>query len=983
MIEKYLFDPPKEYRGTPFWSWNEKLTPDELKEQIAKMKKAHLGGAFMHARAGLTTEYMSKEWFDCIRACVDEGKRVGMDMWSYDEDGWPSGSSGGMIPQMGDEYRLKYIELSENGEGGEVIACYAVDGTSYRYLGKETSKLFDGERLYYIKLYINEYYVDILDPKVVKVFIDTTYERYKTELGDKLGNEMPGFFTDEPQYARSRVPYSFVLEERFKEEYGYDMLSGLICIFLKLDGCEGFRYDYWRMISELYTSSYAKQIYEWCEENGCKFTGHAMAEDSLMSQMLCTAGVMPMYEYMHTPGMDWLRRSISSPVIPKQVSSVAAQTGKKFVLSETYAMCGWDVSFEELKWIGEWQYLNGVSFMCQHLEGYTIKGCRKRDYPPSMFTQSPWWDDYSSFNDYFARLGKLIADGAECVDTLVIHPMHSGWIGYSSPSGDNSAIHASDVDFVRCLSVLTGNHVEFHLGDENIMARHASVEGGRLRVGLCTYSFVVIPACVTLDRTTYELLREFSRQGGTIFYYKSTPTMINGRADEDIKKLNEKMIPIDLNERTQKMLDSLGVRKLKIYDKNGECGDIHATKRIFEKMPVYFLANQSKDRAYDVTVTFEYDKCAMLYDPLENKTYAPKRRGGRLTLHFEPMQSYVFVIEDTERPAESAKVENKAYIELSSDWSCTPLSKNAMTLDYAEYRTVGEWSEPLPVLEVQRRLIDNRTVGEVEIRYTFVIDPMIPTDSLGKIELAHEYNGFEIFCNDKPVTANDDGYYIDRRIRTRDITPYIKDGINTLTFRGDFYQNENVYKVLFGQNVHETMLNKLTYDTEIESVYIIGDFSVRSLPFTYGLRRAMFCDGGFSISTPNRKMSGGNIVENGYPFFSGRIKLSQSVRCEASEMKKFIKLGLLGSSLCKLYVNGTLAKTMLWEDREADVTELLHTGDNLIEVELVISNRNLLGPHHHPDGEIYYVSPSSFAPHGNFSPDNWLERYCFVSEGLM
>ena len=84
-----LCDPSAEYRGHPFWSWNDKLDPDTLREQIREMKRVGLGGYFMHARGGLITEYLSDDWFDCINACVDEGKKTGMESWSYDENGWP------------------------------------------------------------------------------------------------------------------------------------------------------------------------------------------------------------------------------------------------------------------------------------------------------------------------------------------------------------------------------------------------------------------------------------------------------------------------------------------------------------------------------------------------------------------------------------------------------------------------------------------------------------------------------------------------------------------------------------------------------------------------------------------------------------------------------------------------------------------------------------------------------------------------------
>ena len=53
------------------------------------MKKAGIGGFFMHARGGLTTEYLGEKWFEATEACIDEAKKQGTDAWCYDENGWP------------------------------------------------------------------------------------------------------------------------------------------------------------------------------------------------------------------------------------------------------------------------------------------------------------------------------------------------------------------------------------------------------------------------------------------------------------------------------------------------------------------------------------------------------------------------------------------------------------------------------------------------------------------------------------------------------------------------------------------------------------------------------------------------------------------------------------------------------------------------------------------------------------------------------
>ena len=99
-----------QYKPIPFWSWNGKLEKDELVRQIRWMRETHNGGFFMHARAGLGTEYMSEDWFDCVDVCIDEAKKRGMEAWAYDENGFPSGFVGGKLLEKTEnrDYFLTY-----------------------------------------------------------------------------------------------------------------------------------------------------------------------------------------------------------------------------------------------------------------------------------------------------------------------------------------------------------------------------------------------------------------------------------------------------------------------------------------------------------------------------------------------------------------------------------------------------------------------------------------------------------------------------------------------------------------------------------------------------------------------------------------------------------------------------------------------------------------------------------------------------------
>ena len=98
------------FRGVPFWSWNDELDADELARQTREMAKVGLGGHFMHARRGLVTPYMGRDWMACIKATVKASKEAGVKAWLYDENCWPSGSAGGAVPAMGEEYVGKALK---------------------------------------------------------------------------------------------------------------------------------------------------------------------------------------------------------------------------------------------------------------------------------------------------------------------------------------------------------------------------------------------------------------------------------------------------------------------------------------------------------------------------------------------------------------------------------------------------------------------------------------------------------------------------------------------------------------------------------------------------------------------------------------------------------------------------------------------------------------------------------------------------------
>ena len=100
LLRKEFKKPAKEYGTIPFFVWNGDITKEGIDEKMQDYKNAGCGGVIVHPRPGLITEYISDKWYDLFRYTVKKGKELGMDVWIYDENSYPSGFAGGHVPAL-------------------------------------------------------------------------------------------------------------------------------------------------------------------------------------------------------------------------------------------------------------------------------------------------------------------------------------------------------------------------------------------------------------------------------------------------------------------------------------------------------------------------------------------------------------------------------------------------------------------------------------------------------------------------------------------------------------------------------------------------------------------------------------------------------------------------------------------------------------------------------------------------------------------
>ncbi len=952
------------YGSLPFWSWNDKLQENELRRQIRRMHELGMNGFFMHARGGLETEYLSDEWYELTRACVDEAQKLGMEAWAYDENGWPSGFAGGKL--LEDERNhavfLSCVQTDEFPTDDDVLGVYTlVDGVPTLVTAPKNAPYT------VIRMGRDSSYVDTLDADVTRKFIEQTHEQYRKRVG--FSENMPGFFTDEPQYYRYCTPWSLKMPAEFERTYGYSVLFALPALFLDFDGAEELRYDYYLLCHKLFIHNFIKVIYDWCEENGCMLTGHAVEEQSLSTQMWCCGGVMPFYEYEHIPGIDYLTRRIDHDLAAKQLGSACAQLGRKKALSEMFGCCGWDVTPRELKRIAELQYANGVNLMCQHLYPYSERGQRKNDYPAHYSEHLPWQDSMKDFNAYFSNLGYTLSRGDELVTTLIVHPIHSAYLHYKREQNTESIRRLED-ETLAISNRFSSHQVPYHWGDETMMAKMAHVEGDTLCVGLCRYRFVVIPYCETLDAFTVALLKQYVEGGGRLFIASDAPSRIDGkRADLSFLVGNC-------------TFEDICAASPVVLNKDGKyISELRMQIRTTDRGRIVYITNPSEHSFVDVSVDIRESTSFCELDMLTLIPHAVRGEDGTFLLNFASGESHVLFESDEipMLPTEPTPI-SKESVRLPEIWHLVNQPENAMTLDYVSVSYDGvhfEKKEPLTALK--NRLYEMRYRGELWLRFEFDVEEL--PDSLCVAAEPLRYTSFSV--NGSPVTLTDKPWF-DKSFLSADVRPYVKVGKNEIVFSVSYFQRDYVYYVLFG-DVSESLRNCLWFDTELENIYLFGDFALKTdrACFVYGEKNSVCYDGSFAVCRSRDEVRPYDLVTEGYPFFAGSVTLCTEYT-HVSGGPTLLELdGRYATARIRL--NGADAGELFFS-QSIDLSGLLREGKNELTVTVTSSNRNLMGPHHRPDPEPYSVGPSTFSYEGEWEKgvydENYLERYAFVRFGF-
>jgi hypothetical protein len=965
-VRDQFANPGREYTSGPLWVWNDMLTEDQVRHALGELAKQNVRQPFVHPRPGLMTPYLGDDWFRLWKVSLEEAEKHDMNIWIYDENSYPSGFAGGFVPEAMPESHGLGLTI----DVGEAPAKFDENMLGVYRLNKGeaenvTDELRDGAKLPKGRYAVakrelsgssawfgGKYYVDLLKPGVTEKFLEITMGAYKREIGDQFGKRVPGVFTDEPHLRPGgKMHWSDGLPEEFEKRWGYSLLDNLASLQEPVGDWKRVRHNYFQTLLDLFIERWSIPYHDYCEENNLEFTGHYWEHG--WPGATSAPDNMAMYAWHQRPATDILFNNYGESPNAQfgnvraglELQSVANQMGRKRTLCEVYGGSGWDVRFEDLKRIGDWIYVLGVNTMNQHLTHSTLRGARKRDYPPSFSYHTPWWDVYKDHGDYFARLSLALSSGKMKNRILVLEPTTTGWLYQTSGRGNLDKMGKT---FQKLVTDLAKAQVEFDIGDEDIIKRNGSVDGAELVVGECSYHTVLIPPITeNMNLATVALLEKYLDAGGKVL------------ACDDA---GFELIDGQVSKRAQALTQHKGWREIKTADAVKELhqpdngfivrmeegkGIPYHHRRQLDDGEILFLVNTSMNEAVGGTVESPM-KDAVAWDlrtgesGIQNYTSTDK---GIETFFTLPPCGSMLLYFSNEAGGGEISVTDRGVIAANGALKIQRAEPNVLTLDYLDLTVGGETFKDIyyhkgnttiwrkhgmdvnpwdHAVQFKDELI-SKTFPEgsgFEAAYSFVIRESVPKELFIVIERTDLY---DITCNGTTIAPENGDWWLDKAFGKINIASMAKVGVNKVTIKA----------------------NQMTMFHELEAAYLIGDFNLKAV------------ERGFVV-TPAQPIKLGPWNLQGLDLYSHGVSYARTFTVKKQDSLNFeVTLADWYGSVAKVEVNGKSCPIIYNQPYSCDVTDAVVEGENTVVVTVIGTLKNTLGPHHGNPG-LGFAGPGSF-----------------------
>ena len=628
----------------------------------------------------------SKDYIDSQNAFKDLNnaskliKDSGLEIWLYDELGYPSGAAGGRTAKDNPEYASQGLVYGvRNGSGKEPVtidndgkffyfhSAYAIDESGELHPAEVTNDrvYFEGVsgdwilHVFAVKEFyegthaqtngyggnnwVSRRYINIMDKNAVRAFINNTYKPYSEKF--EYFDQVVGIFTDEPslmevyQHTGSKV-HEFAqlswckgFDEKFEQMHGYSISDKLHLIFTSdSDEAKIVRINYRQTVAEMVAESYFSQIAQFCESHGTALSGHTLLEETIPYHAHYYGDLMKCLRKMTIPGVDSLSGYTNSfmnedwPIFMavKYATSATTLEGKERLTM--VELCATDFKVFPTPSSEKRQIWNTMNIM--FFEGITTINA----YLPIDQAAS----DIKGMTDYFGRLSYMSRHAAWDGDIALYYPINT-FQAYSKPSRTATLGAPSSNTISKVARAIYNAQLDFTVADNEFILE-AEIKNGTLTNGNVSFKAICMPSIEAMPLEVLQKLINFEKAGGSVIWIDSVPAIPDSIADiPSFRELTEDLRAVDLSVAVSILKNTCG------YNLSVSSSNVMIGKYSLDNSTMYWVYNYS-DKSNTVTINKNYANGYDVYDPVTGAIDAKPK--GSLTVELGAGNAKLIVVKN-------------------------------------------------------------------------------------------------------------------------------------------------------------------------------------------------------------------------------------------------------------------------------------------------------------------------------------------------
>ena len=499
--------------------------------------------------------FLSPEWMKMLRVCLEEGKRLGIQIDMNCGTGWPFG--GPNVPLEEAACKLAVVDVTTDAKTGQLDAGKTAKVQGLPLIASKEYKLANGMKRI-IALYLDRtrqkvkraapggegYVIDHFDATAVRHYLENIERAF-----EQTGTPYPAtFFND--SYEVYNADWTPSLLKEFKARRGYDLADKLREF---VDGDPSVISDYRETLGELLEENFTRLWVDWCHKHGVQVRNQAHGSPANLIDIYAAVDIPEIEGFglseFNISGLrkdpGFTKKNDSDLSMLKYAPSAAHVTGKRLTSSETFTWLTehFRTSLSQMKPDLDLMFCAGVNRMFFHGACYSPKD---DPWPGWRFyasvDMSPTnsiWRDAPELTRYIETCQSRLQAGQPDNDFLVLLPVRDMWQQNTQSRLMMFDIHSMQKkapDFISAILRIDSLGYDCDYISEKLLLGTTYRDGMLQTTAGTRYKGLIIPGSQTLmTQALQKHIRNLQRQGAHIIYNIEAGEMAKAARPEELR----------------------------------------------------------------------------------------------------------------------------------------------------------------------------------------------------------------------------------------------------------------------------------------------------------------------------------------------------------------------------------------------------------------------------------------------------------------